>query len=142
MLDDPGITFLEEAPSVENYNAMRTAVGWFTYDDPDKLREALAASLHHVTAWKDGRMIGMTRVVGDGRITFYIQDVIVRPEFQGLGVGREMMDRAMAYIRGRTIPNAVIGLMSAKGKEEFYEKFGFIGRPNENLGKGMMQFGK
>ena len=27
--------------------------------------------------------------------------------------------------------------MAAKGKEEFYKKFGFIDRPNENFGCGM-----
>ena len=31
-------------------------------------------------------------------------------------------------------------LMAAKGKEPFYEKFGFSERPNENLGAGMDQW--
>ncbi|GIM30564.1 hypothetical protein CPJCM30710_32300 [Clostridium polyendosporum] len=35
---------------------------------------------------------------------------------------------------------AVAGLMSPKGKEAFYEKFGFWKRPNENFGHGMIQF--
>jgi hypothetical protein len=33
-----------------------------------------------------------------------------------------------------------VGLFAAKGKEPFYERFGFIGRPNETLGKGMIHF--
>ena len=31
-----------------------------------------------------------------------------------------------------------VGLMAAKGKEEFYQKLGFRSRPNENEGDGMM----
>jgi len=30
-----------------------------------------------------------------------------------------------------------IGLFSAKGKEGFYNKFGFVERPNEKRGAGM-----
>jgi hypothetical protein len=47
------------------------------------------------------------------------------------------MKRVMDYIEKHANNNSVIGLMSAKGKEKFYEKFGFINRPNENLGSGM-----
>jgi hypothetical protein len=31
-------------------------------------------------------------------------------------------------------------LMCAKGREGFYEKFGFIARPTENLGPGMIMY--
>jgi len=33
-----------------------------------------------------------------------------------------------------------VNLMSAKGREPFYEKFGFNVRPNENRGAGMDQW--
>jgi len=33
-----------------------------------------------------------------------------------------------------------VNLMSAKGREHFYEKFGFEIRPNDNLGAGMSQW--
>jgi predicted N-acetyltransferase YhbS len=79
----------------------------------------------------------MARVIGDGGLVYYIQDVIVLPEYQGQGLGAKMMDKVMAYIRGQVKHSAIIGLMSAKGKEPFYERYGFIPRPNENLGSGM-----
>lgn len=31
-------------------------------------------------------------------------------------------------------------LMCAKGREKFYEKHGFIARPTDNLGPGMIQY--
>jgi len=48
----------------------------------------------------------------------------------------------MRYIKRNACNNAVVGLMSAKNREGFYEKFGFWKRPNEHFGHGMMQFWK
>jgi hypothetical protein len=36
----------------------------------------------------------------------------------------------------------MICLLAAKGKEEFYKKFGFEERPNEKSGSGMSQWVK
>jgi hypothetical protein len=48
----------------------------------------------------------------------------------------------MNEIRGYLKPGyrIMISLMAAKGKEEFYKKFDFIGRPNEMTGEGMFQW--
>jgi hypothetical protein len=51
-----------------------------------------------------------------------------------------MMKEIMNYIAENACEGAIVGLMSAQGKEEFYEKFGFRKRPNEKFGHGMMQF--
>lgn len=36
--------------------------------------------------------------------------------------------------------HAYIGLMSTSGTENFYERFGFIKRPNGTFGSGMVMF--
>ncbi|WP_253287331.1 hypothetical protein [Clostridium bornimense] len=47
----------------------------------------------------------------------------------------------MDYIYNNSLSDTktTIGLMAAKGKEEFYKKFGFIERPNDHQGPGMIQ---
>ena len=72
----------------------------------------------------------------------YIADVIVHPEFQGNGLGRAVMEQIMAQIRAWLKPGykVMVSLMSAKGKEPFYNKFGFINRPDERFGCGMCQW--
>jgi hypothetical protein len=42
-------------------------------------------------------------------------------------------------IRDNTMPDTFVttGLFSAQGKEAFYQKFGFVIRPNERMGAGM-----
>jgi GNAT superfamily N-acetyltransferase len=82
----------------------------------------------------------MARTIGDGGLVYYIQDVIVLPDYQGRGIGTRMMDRIMAYVRTHARHNSIIGLMAAKGREPFYEKYGFTRRPNDQLGCGMTLF--
>ena len=86
------------------------------------------------------RDVACGRVVGDGVLYFYIQDVIVIPEARNQGHGRRIMEHLME--RGLEIApvGAAIGLMSAVGKEGFYQKFGFATRPSANFGAGMTQF--
>jgi GNAT superfamily N-acetyltransferase len=89
---------------------------------------------------RENDLIAMGRVIGDGFITFYIQDIIVWKEFQRKGIGTNIMKRIMEYLSRVATEEAIIGLFAAKGKESFYEKFNFIPRPNEEFGKGMIQF--
>ncbi|MNF13919.1 hypothetical protein D3C80_2159280 [compost metagenome] len=57
-----------------------------------------------------------------------------------MGLGSKIMTELMEYVT-RTYPSgSLVGLMSAKGKENFYKRFGFIDRPNEVYGAGMIQF--
>ena len=130
---------IERIPTPQEYNQLRTAVGWGAYDEA-VIEEFLLNSLYCVCAYLDGRIVGMARVIGDGGLVFYIQDVIVFPEFQGQGIGRQMMEKVMAYIENHAHHNTIIGLMSAVGKESFYERYGFSKRPTEKYGAGMTRF--
>jgi len=93
-----------------------------------------------VCAFVDKDMVGMARVIGDAGMVFYIQDVIVLPDYQGQGIGTQLMAAVMVFIRSHAHHNTIIGLMAAKGKEAFYEKYGFFTRPTEIHGAGMTQF--
>jgi predicted N-acetyltransferase YhbS len=81
----------------------------------------------------------MARVIGDSGLYFYIQDVIVLPKYQKMGIGIMLMKKVMNYLETNIIPHTVVGLMASKGKEPFYEKFGFAKRPSERRGHGMFR---
>jgi len=134
-------TIVEKLPQAEEYNWLREQIGWRTNPE-DVIRRALPNSLYGVCAYRAGRLVGMARVIGDAGLVYYIQDVIVVPECQRQGIGTQMMDRVMSYIREHASLNMTVGLMSAKGKEPFYEKYGFTVRPTEKLGAGMTIFWK
>ncbi len=133
------IELVTKLPTAEQYLELRELVGWRGREVADA-EVGLAGSLHGVCAMQGDVLVGMARVVGDGRSVFYVQDVIVRPGHQGLGIGRAVMEKIMDYIAAHACKGAVVGLMAAVGKEPFYEKFGFHTRPNEREGAGMLQF--
>jgi GNAT superfamily N-acetyltransferase len=124
-------------PKPEEYNALRKSAGWGVFDEQSAFA-GLEGSLYTVSVREDGALVAFGRVVGDGRITFYIQDIIVVPDKRGKGYARIVMENIMDHLRGVAAPIAVIGLMSSKGVENLYKKFGFIERPAEkNMGAGM-----
>jgi predicted N-acetyltransferase YhbS len=133
------IIFAEEYPTPEEYLALRRSVGW-VLPDAAVVESSLRNSHYCVCARAKGRIVGMARIIGDGGMVYYIQDVIVEPSRQGEGIGGRLMDRTMDYIRLRSVRHTIVGLMAAKGKEPFYERHGFIRRPNEKLGAGMTMF--
>ena len=72
----------------------------------------------------------------------FLSDVIVVPEYQGQGIGRHLVEAVIQRIKDDMKPGykVKLNLNSAKGKEPFYEKFGFKIRPNEDCGAGMDQW--
>jgi ribosomal protein S18 acetylase RimI-like enzyme len=130
---------VEMFPSAADYNRLRVAVGWKPYRE-EVIADSLPNSLYCLCALIDGQTVGMARIIGDGGMVYYIQDVIVLPEYQRRGIGTHMMDLVMEYLRTHSHRNTIIGLMAAAGKEAFYEKYGFTRRPNDKLGAGMTLF--
>jgi ribosomal protein S18 acetylase RimI-like enzyme len=132
-------TIVEKLPTAQEYNWLRNLVGWRTYQE-DVIEKALPNTLYCVCACCGEQLVGMARIIGDGGMVYYIQDVIVIPDYQRQGIGTQMMDAIMGYIRTHASQNTIVGLMSAKGKEAFYEKYGFTIRPTDKLGAGMTIF--
>ena len=127
--------------SVEDYIMLRKSAG-FTELSKRQAETALQNYAFLIAAEENDKTIGMARLVADGAYVAVIVDVIVLPEYQGAGIGRVMIERIVEYIESNmTIGEKVlVMLVAAKGKEGFYEKFGFVKRPNETYGAGMSQW--
>ena len=130
------IEIVENKLDVETYLDIRASVHWKVLRK-EQAEKALNNSLYTVMAVENGKTIGMGRIVGDGAVICYIQDFVVRTS-----IGRKMMERLIAHVEELRMDQSemMLCLMCAKGREQFYEKFGFIGRPTENLGPGMIQY--
>lgn len=68
-----------------------------------------------------GRLVGAGRALADGIDTSYICDVAILPDYQGTGLGKQIVARLVALSRG----HKKILLYAVPGKEPFYRKFGF-----------------
>lgn len=69
----------------------------------------------------EGRIVGAGRALADGVDTSYVCDVAVLPEYQGTGLGKQIVGRLVELSRG----HKKIILYAVPGKEPFYRKFGF-----------------
>lgn len=69
-----------------------------------------------------GRIVGVGRALADGIDTSYICDVAILPEYQGTGLGKQIVGKLVEQSRG----HKKILLYSVPGKEPFYRKFGFL----------------
>jgi GNAT superfamily N-acetyltransferase len=123
----------ERKLSLEEYRWLRESVGWWV-TEPVSTKEGLENSLYSVAVVENEKIIGIGRVIGDKGLYFYIQDLIVHPDFQGKGIGRKIMFMLKGYVEKNAKPGALIGLMAAKGLEAYYKEFGFQPRPVEGPG--------
>lgn len=131
------IVYRENSLSPEAINQIRTAVGWSEFSAA-QLERAIRTTAYSISAYQNDYPVGMARLVGDG-IYYLLCDVAVVPSFQGKGVGGELVRRSIAHARQALADGerCTIVLVSAGGKEPFYESFGFSSIPNDRAGHGM-----
>ena len=135
------LEFIDKAPSYEEYLEMRRQVNFIKLSERIA-RNALNNAFHITTVRDDGRAVGMIRVLSDGSYANFITDVIVIPDYQRRGIGKELMRRTVEFMKSTMEPGEtiILYLMSAIGKEPFYKQFGFKERPNDVWGAGMSQW--
>lgn len=126
---------------VETYLALRACVHWKILSK-EQAEAALKNSIYIVTAYMGSSCVGMGRLVGDGAVICYVQDLIVLPQAQAQGIGSKVLTALKAYVEKLRIEQTemMFCLMSAKGREDFYKKHGFLARPTDQLGPGMIQY--
>ena len=94
---------------------------WSSAERPELLYKALINSHTLISAWADGRLVGIANAISDGYLVVYYPHMLVHPDYQGKGIGRKMM-KAMQKKYG----NYHQQMLTADGKAiEFYRKFGF-----------------
>lgn len=127
--------------TAEEYMSLRKLVGWVEF--PLEEAQACIDNAYMVQCVRDGeKVIGVARLLWDGGYIAFLSDVIVDPEYQGQGIGRKLVEACIERLKKDMKPGYKVKmtLNSAKGKELFYEKFGFKVRPNEDAGPAMDQW--
>ncbi len=126
-------------PTAFEFSELRVKVGW---DDTnlEMAQRSLDNSLFHVSARIGSKLIGMGRIIGDGVMFFYVQDLVVDPNFQQQGIGNALMQEIEKYLTLVAKKGSTIALLSAQGKEFFYSRYGYCERSGDPLGKGMCKF--
>lgn len=112
--------------TAEDFVRLKVATGFM--DRPlEQAGRAIKNGLFNVSAVSEGKIVGMGRLVGDGAMYWYLQEIIVLPEYQGKGIGKAIVSHLIEHIEKTVVPgtSVEVGLTAVIGKEPFYEKFGF-----------------
>ena len=133
------LTLKENIKNVDEFNELYDAVEWGSYDK-NISQKALDNSFYTVSIYDDDKIVGFGRLVGDEICFIYIQDVMVKPDYQNKKIGTMIINKLMGKVDNilKENPDARIYLGASFGKEEFYRKFGFITRKEAGLGEGMI----
>jgi len=106
---------------IESVVALYGSLGWSSAEKPAALRRALFGSHSLVTAWQGERLVGLGNTISDGHLVVYYSHLLVDPEFQGKGIGTEIMRRLMSHYEGFHQH-----VLVADGRAiEFFRKCGF-----------------
>jgi len=106
---------------MEQVVALYRANDWSSADKPELLLNALRHSHSLVSAWDGERLVGLGNAISDGFLVVYYPHLIVLPEFQGKGVGTEILKRLRAKYDGFHQH-----MLVADGRAiDFYKKCGF-----------------
>ena len=135
------ITYIQRTPTADEFNMLTEVVGWGKRIN-EIVEEALSNTLCSICAYDGEKLIGYGRIIGDKTIFLYIQDVMIIPEYQGKKIGTGIMNTLLEKINEykKVNPEIRTYLGASKGRESFYERFGFISRPNDDLGAGMILY--
>jgi len=97
------------------------SVEWSSGHYPDKLAVAMQNYETVYSAWDGDLLVGLISAMDDGIMTAYIHYLLVRPEYQGKGIGEQLIERTKEkykdYLR--------IVLVAYDKECGFYEHCGF-----------------
>lgn len=111
-----------KTPSPEEYCEMRVVAG-LSPKSIEAAERGLPNSLYGVSVRDGEKLIAMGRVVGDGACNFEVVDVAVDPNYQGMGLGRKVMEYIDKYLSSVALEGSYVSMIA--DEPEFYEKLGY-----------------
>ncbi|MDU7552913.1 MAG: GNAT family N-acetyltransferase [Streptococcus parasanguinis] len=107
------LEYKQEIPTMTDLLALYSSVGWTNYtNNPTMLEEAVKASIWQLAVYDEKALVAYIRLVGDGHSVLLVQDLLVRPDHQRQGIGRKLLEEALA-----TFPNVYQRLLATDRSE-------------------------
>lgn len=116
------ISFQDNCVAITNDMLKGFFAGWNESPDPEKLLLILNNSEYMILAIDDesGKVIGFINAISDGVLSAYIPLLEVLPEYQGRGIGSELVKRMLDKLKD----HYMIDVVCDESVQKFYEKFG------------------
>jgi GNAT superfamily N-acetyltransferase len=90
-------------------------------DDLPRITRMFAAHCLVLSAWVEGTLVGVCRSLTDHAYCCYLSDLAVDKQYQGLGIGRELVARTRAVL-GEQVS---LILLAAPDAMSYYPSLGF-----------------
>lgn len=122
MLDSNHITYSETREiAVDQVTRLYQENGWSSANKPQELHAALTHSAGLVSAWDSDSLVGIGNAITDGYLVVYYPHLLVLPNYQGLGIGRKIIDRLKSKYHG--FHQHI--LVADRNAVQFYKRCGF-----------------
>jgi GNAT superfamily N-acetyltransferase len=101
--------------------ALYLANRWSSAAQPQNLYDALMASHSLVSAWDKDKLVGLGNAITDGHLVVYYPHLLVLPDYQGRGIGTNVMKILLSKYQGFHQQVLVADTKAI----DFYQKCGF-----------------
>ncbi len=89
-----------------------------------------------ITAWDNGKLVGIARSFSDFGYVTYLADLAVDAAYQKKGIGKQLVRETQAHLE----PTCKIVLLAAPKANEYYPQIGFSHNPRAWVLKGKIAF--
>lgn len=87
----------------------------------DEIEKAFSLSTITLFVYEDQKLIGFGRIISDGRYYAILADIVVDPDYQGRGIGKQIVSKLASQLQGYHFVN----LSAAPGADKFYKSVGW-----------------
>ncbi len=114
--------------SREELEELFLSVEWSSGHFPDKLKVAMQNFKTVISAWDGEKLIGMACAMDDGIMNAYMHYLLVRPEYQGKGIGEALVSK----IKEKYSDYLRLVIVAYDKEIGFYEHCGFTKAQDAN----------
>jgi len=117
-----GIEYRETAEGLEASQLAGLFVDWLRQPTPEAHLDILHGSAHVVVALDEAsdQVVGFVTAISDGVLSAYISLLEVLPEYQGRGIGSELMRRLLDQTKGLYM----VDTLCDAHVQSYYARFG------------------
>jgi GNAT superfamily N-acetyltransferase len=119
-MTDDAITYVDSVDGISSESLSGFFVGWSSPPSPVTHLKMLQRSSHVVLAMHKGRAVGFINAVSDNTLAAYIPLLEVLPDYQGRGIGSELVQRVLTLLEGMYM----VDLVCDEDMIGFYERLG------------------
>jgi N-acetylglutamate synthase-like GNAT family acetyltransferase len=101
---------------------LQHSAAWCRHRSVEQLTKAIHNSQLLITAWEGERLIACARVLTDYVYRAVVFDVIVHPDYQGKGLGRQVMEQIVNH---PSLKEVEYYFLYTADKQGFYRRLGW-----------------